>query len=148
MAKQRKSNSTNQNAGGSDFASDDASDLGALLSPVSPPTAALRSTFNPDPASEINDGRFYNPSRSPGNRPSQTSKVTVRDRQPSRRQISKALKIHSQTKAVIAFENPSQSSICQRRKKRREVLFALRKSGRAPSGRPRKRNWSTYVSCR
>lgn len=53
----------------------------------------------------------------------------------------------SQTKARVAFSNPSRVLVCVRRSIRREVLHALRKSGRRGQKPPR-RTWYSSVSCR
>lgn len=47
----------------------------------------------------------------------------------------------------IGFEQPERVLICVRRKMRREVLHALRKTGRVGQRRPR-RNWYSSISCR
>jgi len=47
----------------------------------------------------------------------------------------------------IAFSDPSSVAICIRRKTRREVIFAKRKSGRRGQRRL-KRNWFSKIHCR
>ena len=57
-------------------------------------------------------------------------------------------KFPSQTKALIGFDTPVHVLVCVRRKRRKEVLFAKRKTGRggARQRRPRK-NWFSNVHC-
>lgn len=49
--------------------------------------------------------------------------------------------------AHVTFEVPEQVAICVRRRRRREVLFARRKTGRGGQRRPRW-NWYSKVRCR
>lgn len=53
----------------------------------------------------------------------------------------------SGSNALVAFQKPSQVLICVRRQMRKEVLHALRKTGKLGQGAPR---WSEYssISCR
>lgn len=57
-------------------------------------------------------------------------------------------KFPSQTKASIGFDAPVSVLVCVRRKRRKEVLFAKRKTGRggARQRRPR-RNWFSKIHC-
>lgn len=48
---------------------------------------------------------------------------------------------------IVAFKTPSRVLICVRRKSRREVLFAYRRTRRGAGGR-RRRNSYSLVSCR
>lgn len=148
MARKRTSSNNQSHAGRSADAFDIASGLDPLLSPVSPSTV-LSNPLKNDPALEIEDRRSYSPegpSRRPKSR-SQTTQIVVRDRKPSPRQALYKFKLNSQTKAVVAFAQPNSVVLCQRRKARRQVLFAKRKT-RGAGGRPRRRNWTTYISCR
>lgn len=108
-----------------------------LLSPLAPL----------DPLSEIEDRRTYHPLGS--DRPAlySVAPLQVKDRRPSPRQRRAGFRPHSQTKGVIAFAEPDQVVLCVRRKERREVLFAKRFHKRGRGG-PRRRNWTTQISCR
>lgn len=53
----------------------------------------------------------------------------------------------SQTQAGFAFTAPERVLICVRRKRRKEVLHALRKTGISGQRRPR-RSFSSTISCR
>lgn len=53
----------------------------------------------------------------------------------------------SGTKAVVAFSEPDKVLICVRRSRRREVLHALKKTGKRGQRRPR-RNFYSKISCR
>lgn len=55
-------------------------------------------------------------------------------------------KFPSQTKAVVAFDAPDDVLVCVRRRRRKEVLFAKRKTGRRGQRRPR-RNWFSQIHC-
>lgn len=81
-------------------------------------------------------------------------RLTVVDR-PVRRQTQKNRarfagfgKMLSQTKATLAFEAPTRLAVCIRRSQRREVLHALRKTGKGSSRKPRRRSWMSEISCR
>lgn len=49
---------------------------------------------------------------------------------------------------VFRFKVPDNVAVCIRRKERREVLFAKRKTGKGSRKRFRRRNYYTEVSCR
>lgn len=53
----------------------------------------------------------------------------------------------SQTKAIVAFDAPKKVLVCVRRQRRKEVLHALKKTGKVGQRRPR-RNWLSSISCR
>lgn len=145
MARKHNQNNPNTNDGRNAISP---GSLDALLSPVSPSTV-LSHPLKSDPALEIEDRRSYNPEgefRSPKSR-SQTTSTVVRDRKPSLRQALFKYKPNSQTRAIIAFAQPNSVILCQRREARRQVLFAKKKT-RGQSGRPRRRSWTTYISCR
>jgi len=55
--------------------------------------------------------------------------------------------VWSQLPAGVRFENPEQVLVCARRKIRREVLHALRKSGKRGQKRPRI-TWKSKVHCK
>lgn len=50
-------------------------------------------------------------------------------------------------RSFLAFSDPGRVLICARRKIRREVMFARRKTGRVGQKRPRF-NWYSSISCR
>lgn len=54
---------------------------------------------------------------------------------------------YSQTKAVVAFAEPTRVPICERRRARREVMHATGRAGRRGQKRPR-RNAYSKISCR
>lgn len=104
----------------------------------------LSVNFVPD-LRHVEDRRRWSPSRSPKSRsggylikalpnvniPNQTGSV-YKTFEPSAR---------------IGFDRPQSMSICERRKRRREVMFARRKNGRGGQRKPR---WSeySYLSCK
>lgn len=47
----------------------------------------------------------------------------------------------------VAFRNPQSVLVCVRRKMRREVLHALRKTGSGSGRKKPKRNWTSGISC-
>ena len=67
---------------------------------------------------------------------------------PQRDRFAGLRKFASQTKATIGFDAPLHTLVCVRRRRRKEVLFAKRKAGRAGarSRRPR-RNWFSQIHC-
>lgn len=44
----------------------------------------------------------------------------------------------------IAFSAPAETLVCVRRRRRKEVLFAKRKTGKGGQRRPRRSKWSNY----
>lgn len=53
----------------------------------------------------------------------------------------------SQTKAILAFADPDKVAICARRSRRRQVLFAFKRTAKG-AGSKRRRNEFSNVSCR
>ncbi|AJK28318.1 hypothetical protein [Eel River basin pequenovirus] len=47
----------------------------------------------------------------------------------------------------VSFADPQRTFICVRRKRRKEVMFALRKTGKGSAARKRRRNFWSRVSC-
>lgn len=108
----------------------------------------------PPAAPTIDDGRVWHPEGS--SRPAFTTdytpvkRVVVRDRPKVIRSVGSTSKtvstksrkahratvnrfgpvLHSQTKAAVAFEQPKRVLVCVKRKERREVLHAKKKTGR------------------
>lgn len=54
---------------------------------------------------------------------------------------------HSQTRGIRVFSAPESVSVCVRRKRRKEVLHALKKAGRGGPQRKRRRSQWSHVSC-
>lgn len=48
----------------------------------------------------------------------------------------------------IAFARPSHLPVCIRRKRRKEVIFALKKAGKGARQRKRRRNETSDISCK
>lgn len=46
--------------------------------------------------------------------------------------------------AQMAFNAPSETLVCVRRSRRRQVLFARKKTGKAGQRKPRRNQWSSY----
>lgn len=143
-----------------------------LRSPPSPRSRPLVSqssvrVLRQEPS--IDDGRVWHPSGS--FRPAFTTdftpvkRVVVRDRPKTLRSVGSTSKtvstkakkahraavnrfgpvLHSQTKAIVAFEHPKRVLVCVKRKERKEVLHAKRKVGRG--NRPPTRNRWSNVTC-
>lgn len=107
------------------------------LEPLTLPLIEDRRTFHPDrvrPAARFTTG---GPSR-----------LGLSERKNTRGRF-KGFKANSQTKAPIAFDVPASVAVCVRRKTRKQVLFAQRKTGRAGTKRLRRtRRRSSYSSVR
>jgi len=129
-----------------------------LLRPPGPTPAVTRhSNFvednwtNPflDDLRQVEDRRTFHPLRSL--RPVRSllgtpPRVVLRDKRskgPKARGV-----FSSQTKAILAFEEPKAVLVCVRRQRRKEVLHALKKAGRGGGKRKRKRSWHSSISCR
>lgn len=104
--------------------------------------------------SDIEDNRQYHPEgadRSPRLLSGNNYSISVGDRS-TRSSLKKSLYgpfIASQTKAKIIFSEPDRTLVCLRRKQRKEILHAKRKTGRG--GRPKRsprRNWKSDIACR
>lgn len=57
---------------------------------------------------------------------------------------SKGKKLSSFGHAQISFSAPSQTIVCVRRSRRKEVLHALKKTGKRGQRRPRRTAWRDY----
>lgn len=101
----------------------------------------------------FDDGRAFHPA--PDFRPAFTlggNKASIRlaDRPATKRAVSSGFnkRIRSQTKAFLTFATPERVSVCVRRARRKEVLFATKRAGRGGSQRRRRRNRNSVISCR
>lgn len=116
------------------------------------PVSVLLSPFNSpyvvqSPLSAVEDHRLFHPDR-----------VVIPDRSnvyrsgvtggPARRSNSRAATFAQVDNGpgVQAFANPKSVNVCVRRHQRREVIFALGKSGRGARA-PRRRNQFSNVRC-
>lgn len=91
----------------------------------------------------IEDRRLYSPERAPRARglSKLASQVALAPAKPVR---SKGHYVPD----VFRFNMPNKVAICVRRQKRREVLFALKRTGKGSRVRKRRRNDYSDVSCR
>lgn len=119
--------------------------------PFENPSVPLLPTLSPlsvnDPLSEIEDRRSYHPLGRARPAIYATGALKLKDRSPSKLQKKYGFRPRSQTNAILTFHRPSQVALCVRRKQRREILFAKRRTGGGGRG-PRRRNWTTQISCR
>lgn len=90
----------------------------------------------------LEDRRQWHPERQ--NRP--FAAAPIQARRPVAKQRP-AFSQPSQTKAIIAFADPSRVAVCVRRGVRREVLHALKVAGGTGQRRPRF-NASSKISCK
>ncbi len=72
-------------------------------------------------------------------------RLVVRDKTYSK--VRRPLPYQSGTKATVAFTDPKRVVVCVRRNQRKEVLHALKKTGRVGQKRPR-RNELSNISCK
>lgn len=110
-----------------------------------------------EPLQQVEDRRTFHPDGK--NRPALTKTgrpATViaanrpRPKAKSKAQVNRfGPTVHSQTKGVITFEAPKETVVCIRRHRRKEVLFAKKRTGK---GGRRNRNpvrtWLSKISCR
>lgn len=101
----------------------------------------------------FDDGRHFHPA--PDFRPAFTlrgnkSAVRLADRPASRVAVASGFnkRIRSQTKAFLTFAAPERVSVCVRRMRRKEVMFATKRAGRSGSQRKRRRSRYSEISCR
>ena len=102
--------------------------------------------------SEIEDRRFWHPEgyiRPARSFPQPYSRVITYDRPRARKSPAKGSPYSkvNLVSPVLGFEAPRQVALCVRRKQRKEVLFALKKSGRN-GGRKYRRNFYSRISCK
>lgn len=107
-------------------------------------TVTLRSrpkTYSwPSPLTQIQDLRTFD--FSPGTRPAKLfsgSNASVG-------YVPNVNKPQSKTKnrAQLAFTAPAETLVCVRRSRRKEVLFAKKKTGKSGQRKPRRSAWSSY----
>lgn len=121
-----------------------------------PPVSNINTSFGFGSLREYEDRRQWHPEGS--QRPARgffnpRHRLTVIDRVHAPRTAERVdasrsfPSLISQTRATVAFADPSRTLICVRRSVRREVLHALRKTGRG-SGGSRTDRWTEYSSVR
>lgn len=104
----------------------------------------------PTPAISFRDLRTFHPE--PDRKPTYVNRRdSARLVVPSKRETPKGRMVRYDPPASVAFARPRDVAVCVRRKRRREVLHALRHAG-AGGGRKRKRrrarwNEHSYVRC-
>lgn len=138
MAKNNRRSQRDTNVSTPDLSLDD-----SLLGPLSPLLDDASSPLN-----EVSDGRYWHPD--PAHRAnkldgSYATKLELVDRPPTPLQKRYGYRPHNQTKAILAFADPQSVVHCIRRKTRKEVLFALKRTGGA--GGKRRRHWHSNVRC-
>lgn len=122
---------------------------GTRDAPQSLPSVRSRSIISPvqgrhlQPLNLIDDRRSYHPE--PATRPARlfsgavaSVKATITPKHVSGK---------SRVPVQIAFTAPDQTLVCVRRKTRKQVLFAKRKTGKAGQRKPKRNMWSN-VRCR
>ena len=124
----------------------------------SPSVTLSRTVYAPavrEPMRMVEDRRMYHPEAE--NRPAlnvrgQPARIIAANRQRKGSQAQKnrfGPKVHSQTKGILTFEAPKETLVCVRRHRRKEVLFAKKRTGK--SGRRNRnpvRSWLSKISCR
>lgn len=127
------------------------------------PVSLSRTVFTPPAAPPredlrlVEDRRTFHPEQA--NRPAKLrsglpAPVTVTNRtrdkprtKSARAQINRfGVKVHSQTKGILTFAAPKETLVCVRRQRRKEVLFAKKRTG--SGNRNPKRTWLSKISCR
>lgn len=92
-----------------------------------------------DPLTEVEDRRTYHPLDA--FRPA----MDIGGTQTTQRVVKKSFK--RQLPFGLSFGVPETTAICVRRKTRKEVLFAKRKTGKGKSRRRPTRNWFSKIGC-
>lgn len=111
-----------------------------MPSPWSPVINPARD--DPGPLADLSDGRLWHPSRA---RPNLTVFSSRARLAPSMRTSEKRPAFFS---PVISFARPQTVITCVRRKQRREILFARKRTGAGSKARFRHRNIWSSISCR
>lgn len=103
------------------------------------------------PLSEVEDRRTYHPLGP--NRPARystgtTASYTLKDRKHAKPHRLRNPFGASQTRAAVAFADPSHVAVCVRRKTRREVIFASGAGAkRTKRRRPQRRSATSAIRC-
>lgn len=123
--------------------------LTSLLSVARPPSSPLLSPLTEALSSPmLDDRRTYHPlgpQRPAVYSSGPQSDITLRDKSYGGRP---RVPMSSGTKAAQVFGSPDATTICIRRHRRKEVLFAKRQAGRrGRKQRPRRRNWHSNIGC-
>lgn len=109
-------------------------------------SSLLRPTVIPDLLSLIEDRRTFNPAEY---YPKGTSKLSSEiGIAPVKRSGVKRGKNVAFQPDIFRFKMPEKVALCVRRKSRREVLFALRKTGKGSRMVKRRRNRYSEISCK
>lgn len=146
----RRQRSTSRNRGHSDDYQDLENELLAPVAGPSPP-AALRP---PARSALIDDRRRWDPGDTPRDAFGRQARVVMSPKASAKARQQPAVKPSRprlyQSRAFLrevqSFEDPRRVMICVRRKSRREVLFAIRKTGKGARSRKRRNEWSN-VRC-
>lgn len=147
----RRQKSTGRNRGNSDDAQQDFEN--ELLGPVAGPSppAALRP---PARSALIDDRRRWDPGDTPRDAYGRQARVVMSPKASPKPRQQAGVKVKSPRpyrpgalfREAESFSAPRSVMICVRRKSRREVLFALRKTGKGARSRKRRNEWSN-VKC-
>lgn len=146
----RRQRSKSRDRGHSDDYQDLENELLAAPARPSPP-AALRP---PARSALIDDRRRWDPGDTPRDAFGRQARVVMSPKaSPKNRQRSGVKFKHLEgnfpralLREVQSFQDPRRVMICVRRKSRREVLFAIRKTGKGARSRKRRNEWSN-VKC-
>lgn len=121
----------------------------ANRSPLLPRSLTFRPLVSPVDLTVFEDRRTFHPERD--QRPARSfskalHRLVVKEplRNPDRFASLRAFPASIPTR--IGFEDPKRVLICVRRKRRKEVLHALKKTGRGGQKKPR-RSWYSSISC-
>lgn len=97
--------------------------------------------------SELEDRRTFHPARYKPVR-GFFKDASVIGIAPVKGNVSKRKRGGNYVADVFKFNTPSAVGVCIRRKRRKEVLFALNRAGKGSRSRKRRRNENSDVSCR
>lgn len=119
------------------------------VSLVASPPAARPNLVRPAPL--VSDRRLYHPDgyKAPVYAPVRTYKRIVEHvvQRPRHSVVRKKNAVWARP-TRFAFQVPKKVELCVRREKRRQVLFAMRRTGKGSRARRRRRNYWTGVSCK
>lgn len=116
---------------------------------ASPPAARPKIVRTSAPL--VSDRRLFHPSgyKAPLYAPVRTYKKVIENViQRPRNKIGGKKATQWSRPTRFAFRVPKKVELCVRRAKRREVLFAMRRTGKGSRARRRRRNYWTGVSCK
>lgn len=117
----------------------------SISSPVNVQRYVVVRRVVPSPVTLVEDRRFYNPlgSYAPARSLNRRSRLVIVSPNVNKSRPVSSFRVPS----AIGFDVPSRVAVCVRRKQRKEVLHALKFTGKGSGGGKHRRTYWSGVSC-